>query len=94
MKNIPDVIYLQIGDDCLSDDFDELVESGKTEVTLCKGKIDSNYIKYLRAIDNSDVQSKIAAMLERHFTTNSGQVNDVRDLQLLYESLRQLLVSP
>ncbi len=43
MKNIPNKIYLQIGEDCDSDDFKEL-----TEVTWCEDSIDSNDIQYMR----------------------------------------------
>ena len=49
MKNIPDIIYLQIGSDCTADDFEDLVRDGTTEVTWCREKIDSNDIKYIRA---------------------------------------------
>ncbi len=43
MKNIPNKIYLQIGEDCRKDDdFNEL------EVTWCKERINKNDIVYYR----------------------------------------------
>lgn len=46
MKNIPDKIFIQIGDDCEADDFEDL-DTGN--ITWCPVKVDSNDIEYLRS---------------------------------------------
>jgi hypothetical protein len=43
VKNIPNKIYLQIGEDCIDEDFDKLFE-----VTWCKDRINRNDIVYYR----------------------------------------------
>lgn len=43
MKNIPEKIYLQIGDECDSEDFNEL-----SEVSWCKDKIYDNDIEFVQ----------------------------------------------
>lgn len=46
MKNIPDVIYLQIGDDCDCEDFKEMVIEHGEEITWCEDRKNGNDIKY------------------------------------------------
>ena len=52
MKNIPPIIYLQIGDDCITDDFSVLFGD---DITWCQDKINDNDIKYIRAPKSSKV---------------------------------------
>lgn len=49
MKNIPKIIYLQIGDDCESDDFNELrcLPGEQNEITWCEDRINDTDIKYI-----------------------------------------------
>src|SRR6185312_7779555 len=54
MKNIPEKIYLQIGDECDGEDFNEL-----SEVSWCKDKIYDNDIEFERK-DNVGVSDAIA----------------------------------
>jgi len=55
MKNIPKEIYLQIGEDCDGDDFNELAE-----VSWCQDKINNNDIRYVHWTEElSALRSKV-----------------------------------
>jgi hypothetical protein len=80
IKNIPDKIYLQVGDNIGWEvDFKELEDTG--EVTWCSDKIENWDIKYIRASElerliNQEVERRIAErqltdeQIERQFTTS------------------------
>ena len=80
IKNIPDKIYLQIGDNIGWEvDFKELEDTG--EVTWCSDKIENWDIEYIRASEfehlvNQEVEKRIAErqltdeQIERQFTTS------------------------
>lgn len=80
IKNIPDKIYLQVGDNIGWEvDFKELEDTG--EVTWCSDKIENWDIEYIRASElerliNQEVERRIAErqltdeQIERQFTTS------------------------
>lgn len=80
IKNIPDKIYLQVGDNIGWEvDFKELEDTG--EVTWCSDKIENWDIEYIRASEleilvNQEVEKRIAErqltdeQIERQFTTS------------------------
>jgi hypothetical protein len=57
MKNIPERIYLQIGEDCEADDFSDL-----SEVTWAEDWINENDILYVKPLSSDAVLAEVRAI--------------------------------
>jgi hypothetical protein len=74
MKNVPEQIYLQIGEECDSEDFNEL-----HEVTWSADRINDNDILYVRHLSSDSVLAEVRAILQE-------ALECIEDAQFIYGS--------
>ena len=92
IKNIPDKIYLQVGDNIGWEvDFKELEDTG--EVTWCSDKIENWDIEYIRASElerlvNQEVEKRIAGVMPtKNEIGNAAQLFDKQKRPLWKEAI-------
>ena len=59
MKNIPNKIYLNLGDDFTAKEFKEADFNDASEVTWCKDRIDKDDLVYYRKTSKKQLKKKV-----------------------------------
>ena len=80
IKNLPKIIYFQIGEDCGAEDFKE-IRAAKGEITWCEDKINENDIAY--QLINHESEGCVWELNEQddHYDTSCGCVHDAEDIR-------------
>jgi hypothetical protein len=88
VKNIPEKIYLQIGKDVDEGDF-----SAFSEVTWCKGRINSNDIEYVRVKKQTDVSGSLVDKIKEllPYTEDDGWIRNGYNSREIIKELRAII---